>query len=209
MNTPDESVFGPPREPAAPPRTGRATAIYHGGTARRFGVSVLVEAFGLLGDDPDVRLRVLGSDDGIPEMAALAAKVAPGTVDVDPRPTPFREIPRRLEAADIGVVPTVRDDFTELLLPVKLLEYVHMGLPVVATRLPVVERYFGDGELRFCEPGDPAAMAEAIAEVRARPDEAVERARRASARMRDIAWGRQRQVYLELMEGLARKRAAA
>ena len=88
---------------------------------------------------------------------------------IAPQPTPVEEIPARLAAAHLGVVPTLRDDFTELLLPVKLLEYVHMGLPVVASRLPVIERYFGDDVL-LAEPGDPASIAAAIEGVRGRPD---------------------------------------
>ena len=54
--------------------------------------------------------------------------------------------------AHLGVVPTLKDDFTQLLLPVKLLEYVHMGLPAVAPRLPVIERYFSDAELHSSSP---------------------------------------------------------
>ena len=92
-------------------------------------------------------------------------------------------------------MPTLRDDFTELLLPVKLLEYVHMGLPVVASRLPVIERYFGDDVL-LAEPGDAASFAAAIEGVRAAPDSALERARGASERLAQIEWRRQREQYL-------------
>ena len=61
----------------------------------------------------------------------------------------------------------------------KLLEYVHMGLPVVASRLPVIERYFGDDVL-LAEPGDPASIAAAIEGVRGRAGAGPGRAERAS-----------------------------
>ena len=123
---------------------------------------------------------------------------------IAPQPTPVEEIPGRLAEADLGVVPTLRDDFTELLLPVKLLEYVHMGLPVVASRLPVIERYFGDDVL-LAEPGDPASIAAAIEGVRAEPELARERAERASQRLAEIEWRRQRERYLELVDGLVER----
>ena len=104
-------------------------------------------------------------------------------------------------------MPTLRDDFTELLLPVKLLEYVHMGLPVVASRLPVIERYFGDDVL-LAEPGDPASIAAAIEGVRADPVAARERAERASERLgRDRVAAPARSGYLELVDGLVAQRA--
>ena len=120
---------------------------------------------------------------------------------IAPQPTPVEEIPARVAEADLGVVPTLQDGFTELLLPVKLLEYVHMGLPVVASRLPVIERYFGD-DLLLAEPGDAASIAAAIEGVRSDPVAARTRAERASKRLAKIEWRQQRQGYLELVDGL-------
>ena len=122
---------------------------------------------------------------------------------IAPQPTPVEEIPSRLAEAHLGVVPTLRDDFTELLLPVKLLEYVHMGLPAVASRLPVIERYFGDDVL-LAEPGDPASHRRrdrsACAPIRLRHGQ---RAERASERLAEIEWRRQRDGYLALIDELA------
>src|SRR5205085_12466048 len=46
MNSPDEGVFGPQREPVAVPDQGEIRVLYNGGLARRFGVEILVRAFG-------------------------------------------------------------------------------------------------------------------------------------------------------------------
>jgi glycosyltransferase involved in cell wall biosynthesis len=124
-------------------------------------------------------------------------------VDIAPEPVPFARIPGELEAAHIGVVPTLRDPFTELLLPVKLLEYVHMGLPAIAPRLPVIERYFSDLEVCFFEPDSAESLARAIAAVCGDPAAAHARAERAAGRLAELAWERQRERYLELMDGLA------
>jgi glycosyltransferase involved in cell wall biosynthesis len=203
MNTPDERVFGERRTPVTLPSEGELRVVYHGGLADRFGVEALVRAVALLrGRGEPVTLDVYGSDaEAARTLAATAAEVAPVGVRIAPQPTPVEEIPSRLTEAHLGVVPTLRDDFTELLLPVKLLEYVHMGLPVVASRLPVIERYFGDDVL-LAEPGDPACIAAAIEGVRTEPSRARERAERASERLAEIEWRRQREQYLELVDGL-------
>jgi glycosyltransferase involved in cell wall biosynthesis len=203
MNTPDERVFGERRRPTAPPVDGELRIVYHGGLADRFGVETLVNAVALLRErNEPVALDVYGSDaEAARQLAAVAAKIAPQGVRIAPQPTPVGEIPARLASAHLGVVPTLRDGFTEMLLPVKLLEYVHMGLPVVASRLPVIERYFGDDVL-LAEPGDPASIAAAIEGVRADPTAAQMRAERASRRLAKIEWRQQRQGYLELVDGL-------
>jgi glycosyltransferase involved in cell wall biosynthesis len=203
MNTPDERVFGERRPPAEPSSGGELRVVYHGGLADRFGVETLVRAVAQLrAHGEPVALDVYGSDaEAARQLAALAAEVAPTGVRIAPQPTPVERIPGRLAAADLGVVPTLRDDFTELLLPVKLLEYVHMGLPVVASRLPVIERYFGDDVL-LAEPGDAASIAAAIEGVRADPVAARSRAERASERLAQIEWRQQREGYLGLVDGL-------
>ncbi len=203
MNTPDERVFGERRAPLLPPADGELRVVYHGGLAERFGVETLVRAVALLRErGAPVSLDVLGSDaEAARELAARAAEIAPEGVRIAPRPTPVEQIPERLREAHLGVVPTLRDNFTEMLLPVKLLEYVHMGLPVVASRLPVIESYFGDDVL-LAEPGDPASVAAAIEGVRAEPERARERAEGAAEKLAAIEWRRQREGYLELVDEL-------
>jgi glycosyltransferase involved in cell wall biosynthesis len=203
MNTPDERIFGERREASAPSSEGELRVVYHGGLADRFGVETLVRAVSLLRNrNEKVSLDVYGSDaEAARHLAAFAAEAAPEGVRIAPQPTPVEEIPARLADAHLGVVPTLRDGFTELLLPVKLLEYVHMGLPVVASRLPVIERYFGD-DLLLAEPGDAGSIAAAIEGVRADPVAARTRAERASKRLAKIEWRRQRQGYLDLVDGL-------
>lgn len=204
MNSPDERVFGPPRGPVDLPAEGPVRVLYHGGLAPRFGVEVLIRAVGLLGEAlPRVELRVCGSGEDRDRLAALAAELAPERIDVAPRPVPFERIPAELEAAHIGVVPTLHDEFTELLLPVKLLEYVHMGLPAVSSRLPGIERYFDDESVRFFEPGSPASLAEAVRDVCERPERARERAAAATERLTPIAWEHQKAHYLDLVDRLA------
>jgi glycosyltransferase involved in cell wall biosynthesis len=203
MNSPDESVFGPPRAPVRFPADGTLRAIYHGGLAPRFGVELLVEAMGLLSPAlARLQLRVCGTGVDQARIAGLAERHAPGRADVAPTPIPFRDIPRELEQAHVGIVPTLRDKFTELLLPVKLLEYVHMGLPAVAPRLPVIERYFTGEEVVFFEPGSASSLAKAVDSLCMDPEGALARAERASRRLAEFAWPVQRGLYLALVDQL-------
>ncbi len=203
MNSPDEGVFGPPREPVDWPADGPLRVLYHGGLAPRFGVETLIRSFERLRESvPRLELRVCGSGEDRERLAALAAQIDPRRIDISREPVPFEQIPAELAASHIGVVPTLHDHFTELLLPVKLLEYVHMGLPVVASRLPGIAGYFGDSDLATFVPGDENDLARAIESVCADPAWARERARSATQQLSEIAWRSQRARYLSLVDEL-------
>ena len=79
-------------------------------------------------------------------------------------PVPPGELPSYTAGATIGVAPfdgkSLNSRWTS---PNKLFEYLAAGLPVVATRLPVLESVVERYEVGLlCEPADPASLAAAI-----------------------------------------------
>jgi uncharacterized SAM-binding protein YcdF (DUF218 family)/glycosyltransferase involved in cell wall biosynthesis len=54
---------------------------------------------------------------------------------------PHDEIPAYVKGFDVALVPYRRSEFTDSVYPVKLNEYLAMGVPIVATALPEVERF--------------------------------------------------------------------
>ena len=209
MNSPDERVFGPARASRPFPADGPVRIIYHGGLAPRFGVESLIESMRRLRSTvPRLELRVCGSGEDRDRLAALAREIDPVRIEVSPEPIPFALIPEELEAAHIGVVPTLHDRFTELLLPVKLLEYIHMGLPVVASRLPGITERFSEQDLLTFTPGDPGDLAQALERLCGDQSAAAARAAHAHTRLVEITWERQREGYLALVDELVRRGGA-
>ena len=204
LNTPAEEVFGPQRDVVRVPEEGPLRVVYHGGLAPRYGVESLVRAFGLAECPSRARLEVHGLFEGLQDIKTLAREVAPERTFVADAPTPFEQIPELLTGAHVGVVPPLLDAFTEIVLPVKLFEYIHMGLPVVVSRLPAIEQYFDDSHVYYVTPGSSDEIAAAIAAIAADPAEAGRRATAAAVRLDEFAWRRQRQEYVTLFRGLAR-----
>ena len=54
---------------------------------------------------------------------------------------PHDDVPRYIKAFDVGLVPYRLSDYTDSVYPVKLNEYLAMGIPVVATDLPEIRRF--------------------------------------------------------------------
>ncbi len=61
---------------------------------------------------------------------------------------------------DIGVVGNRRSVACELMLPVKLVEYVSLGIPAVVPRLKTIEHYFSDDMVTYYEPDDVQSLAD-------------------------------------------------
>ncbi|MBW3611541.1 MAG: glycosyltransferase family 4 protein [Actinobacteria bacterium] len=133
------------------------------------GLDTLVDAMALLAGDPGWRLLVVG--DG-PEAPALARTVEQRglaastelTGAVDPA-----EVPGHLARMDVAVAPyPALDGF--YFSPLKLYEYLAAGLPVVASSVGQVAEVLDHGRTGvLCPPGDPAALAAALAGLRADP----------------------------------------
>jgi glycosyltransferase involved in cell wall biosynthesis len=87
-------------------------------------------------------------------------------------------------------------------LSTKILEYAAMGKPVAASRLPTVERYFAADTVATYEPGDADALARAILGLVDDPSDRMTRVQRTRARVEEIGWERQAELYRAVVERL-------
>jgi glycosyltransferase involved in cell wall biosynthesis len=115
----------------------------------------------------------------------------------------IEELPARLAASDIGLVPSLREPYLEYSLSTKLLEYAAMGVPTVATDLATFRHHFTDTAVRFIS-GAPDALADAIASLAADPAAAVAMGLEARRQAAAYDWTRQRATYLGIVDRLAR-----
>lgn len=195
---------------AVPPRPfmadGVLRLVYAGALTPVYELDVAVAAVArLLERRPDltVRFDIYGRGDsedalhrqvaglGLSERVALHGRI------------PFEDIPAAIAAADIGLAPTRLDSYTRYSLSTKLFEYGAMARPVVATRLPLVERTFGPDAVAVYEPGDGDDLAGVILRLVDRPAERERRVAATSGIVTELAWERTSRDYLELIEGLA------
>ena len=94
-------------------------------------------------------------------------------------------IAEMIQGASLGLIPNRRDVATDYMLPVKLLEYVHLGIPVIAPRLLAIQYYFSEDQVAYYEPGDVDELANCICRIYADP----EKRNRAGAEQRELCEG--------------------
>jgi glycosyltransferase involved in cell wall biosynthesis len=171
--------------PEAPPSIadGRAKgaplALYYGALTRNRG---LEDAIAALRELPELRLRLVGPDAwGFrAELADLAERLEVGDRVELREPVAAREGWALLSDADVGLALIQPSCLSyELTLPNKLFEYTAAGLPVLGTRLPMIDDFISrHGVGLTAAPGDVGDVAAKLRAMLA-PE--------ANARMREAA----------------------
>ena len=204
MNVPDPRIFTAQGSERAVREEGPLNLVYHGTMVARLGVDLLIQAVDRLrGRIPDLQLHLWGGGDDLDGFRALAERLnLLDRVHFVPQGYPLEEIPARLEAMDFGVLGNRRTVAGDLMLPVKLLEYVALGIPVVVPRLRTIANYFADDMVSYYEPDDVDSMADAIYRLHCQPDLCREQARKAGSFLRDYGWERQGPELVSFYERL-------
>ncbi|MDX6652326.1 MAG: hypothetical protein QOJ38_1107 [Solirubrobacterales bacterium] len=123
-------------------------------------------------------------------------------------PVPPEELPAYTAAASIGVAPFDGSSLNSYWVsPNKLFEYLAAGLPVVVTRMPVMERIVDEHEVGLiCEPDDAEGLAAAIDRLLSDP-ELYERCRRNAIEASKLFnWDRESAKLVQLYEELGADR---
>ncbi|MGI8586409.1 MAG: glycosyltransferase family 4 protein [Chloroflexia bacterium] len=166
------------------------TATFVGSFRAWHGATGFVRAgLSLLAQHPRLYCIAVG---GGPELAAARALAAGERRMIFTGPHPHEQVPLLLALSDIGVAPFVPSAYAPLRTfgfywsPLKVFEYMAMGLPVVAPAIPPLDEIVRDGQEGALYPAeDEAALAAAVSGLVT--DASARRAMGARARARVVA----------------------
>ncbi|HEX6301134.1 MAG TPA: glycosyltransferase family 4 protein [Acidimicrobiia bacterium] len=149
---------------------GTFTVGFCGSLKPWHGVGTLLEAVAMLLDrDPSYRLLVVGDGPEHEHLQATAEALGIGWAASFTGAVDYPSVPGYLAKMDAAAAPY--PDLPDFYFsPLKLFEYLAASVPVVASRVGQVAEILEDGVTGvLCPPGDPRALAEAIARLRHDP----------------------------------------
>jgi hypothetical protein len=145
---------------------GEVLALYLGAHGLSHGLDTVVEAACLLADAPGVPVRIALVGEGAKRSALVAQVDRLGVTNLTMRPgVPWDEVPGLLAAADICLVPLRNVPLFSTFIPSKIFEYFAAGKAVIGALRGEAAEILRDAGALVVEPGDPAALAGAIAEL--------------------------------------------
>jgi glycosyltransferase involved in cell wall biosynthesis len=204
LNYPDTRIFRRSSQVRTEERkSGEFTICYPGTLSRHQGVDVAVEAMALLREKaPGLKFLIIG--DG-PERENLKTLIAERGLEDRVSLTgliPLEKVAEVMATIDLGVVPKRKEGFGDIAFSTKIMEFMAMGVPVLASRTRIDEFYFGDGLVEFFESGNAAEMAEKILGLMAEPKRVAELRRNSGEFIAKNDWAVKQEEYFALVDGV-------
>jgi glycosyltransferase involved in cell wall biosynthesis len=145
---------------------GAVVALYLGAHGLSHGLDTVVDAAALLADAPGAAVRIALVGEGANRSALEAQVDRLGLKNVTMHPgVPRDEVPDLLAAADICLVPLRDLPLFATFIPSKIFEYFAVGKAVIGAVRGEAAAILREGGALVVEPGNAAALAEAVAEL--------------------------------------------
>lgn len=174
--------------------------FHHGTLSPNRGLQQAIQAFGLLKDRiPDLVFLLVGDGKAKKELQMAARETGAQDRILFTGKVPYREISKYLRTCDVAILPFPDMDWWAVSSPIKLMEYLAMGVRVVATDIPA-HRWLEQqtGGVMFADNSSPVVLAAAISRVLEQSPCPVPRADLEET----ISWHRQAERLVEFISSL-------
>jgi glycosyltransferase involved in cell wall biosynthesis len=204
MNVPDRRIFKVQGGNGSEDAKGRGfKLVYHGTLAKRLGIDLAIQAVARLGDEiPRLEFYVLGDGDDEEEFKELVKGLKVDQLVHFSGVVPLDELSRMLRGMDVGIVPNRKNIATEFMLPVKLMEYAALGIPVVVPRLKIINYYFSEEMVTFFKPGNVESLANAVLELYRDGSKRKNQVQMARNFLERYGWEKQQNDFLDVYDRL-------
>jgi len=206
INVPDPKIFSNHKTNTAQQNTNNSfKLVYHGTLAKRLGIDMSICAVAqLTASIPGIEFHIIGDGDDRQEFIDLSRKLGVQENIRFWNSVPLQDVSSVVEHMDLGVISNRYNIASELMLPVKMLEYVSLGIPVVVPRLKTIEYYFSDDMVFFFEPDNPDSLFQAIQHAYQNKMTRKEKAARAKKFLDQYGWETHKLDFIGMYDELLR-----
>ena len=208
-NIADEKIFR--RGTVLPQKSPHSFVLLHIGTiSERYGLDVVIRALPELRQSiPGLKFRVIGKITGeggeVARLKTLAGELGVADLVEFPPPVPLEQVPREMANADIGVHAALPDGYMEYIFPLKVGEFAAMEVPLIASRMPVLEDYLGPDGAAYIDPGDVKALRDHVLHLYRDPAFRVKTLAGYDTFRQTYCWDTEKRRYLELVADMTKQ----
>lgn len=185
---------------------GQVRLIYHGTILERSGLRTLIMALAQTRNREKLHVKIIGQGDFSAELRRLIENHGlQHTVEFINRSYSHYEIPLAVADCHCGLVPLDISSATNYALPLKLVEYVCMGLPAIAVQNEAIKYYFAAEDCLYFQAGDINSLRDILERVAANPSILNSFRERSLAIRKNFLWEPQRLKYIGILNRLSPK----
>lgn len=207
LNCPDTRIFKPITNQQLAINNQQFTLLYMGTVDERFGLDIAIEAIpSLIQRIPNLRFIIIPKidDEGkcFQRLRGLVKERNLVNYVIFKKPVVLEVIAEELEQIDLGVVLAKNGVFTDNIFPVKLLEFIQMGIPVIATKTKILSKYFTSNDIYFLTQNTPSEFSKAVIDLYNNQKLRKKLSRSAKKYLKVYNWEKEKKKYLALVNSL-------
>ncbi len=177
---------------------------YPGSLNAHQGLDVAIRAFASIANQmPEAEFHIYGEGPAKPSLIKLANELEMRDRVLFHDFLPSNEIARVMAATDLAIEPKrATSAFSNEALSTKILEFMALGVPVIACRTRIHAYYYDDSVIQYYENDDESQLAEQILRLRSDSQLRCRLVANAKKYVRDNTWDARKHEYLQLVDSL-------
>jgi glycosyltransferase involved in cell wall biosynthesis len=188
----------------ASPFDGKLKLVFHGSILERYGLKNALIALTKIKHRESISVKIIGEGDYSLKLKELITlNKLESRVDFDNQMYPLSEIPSMLRGYHFGLVPLHLSSITEYALPLKLLEYLSLGIPSITVKNSAISYYFGNDDCLFYQPDEPESLAVILDRLIENPELISAYQQRAIKLREKFLWSKEKAKYQALLQALS------
>lgn len=207
-NYPDPDVFHPQPKSQS---NGRFLLMYPGSLNWHQGVDIAIRAFAQVSSKIETaEFHIYGEGQARPNLDKLIEELSLQHKVRMQNYQPIAQIANLMATADLAIVPKrASSSFGNEAASTKVQEFMAVGVPVIVSRTKIDNFYFDESMVRFFESENVGALANAIIELYAHPEQRRKLVEGAKRHIQQNNWNVKQYEYLRVVDSLIGKQAHA
>lgn len=204
MNFPDPSIFYKRHRVR---KDDKFIIIYPGTLNYHQGLDIAINAFNKIKNDvPKAEFHIYGRGPEKRKIELLIKELNLENRVLIKDLLPMEEISEIMANSDLGVVPKRKGLFGDEALSTKILEFMLLGIPVIAADTKIERYYFNDSIIKFFKAGNVKDLAESM--LKMIKDENLREKIRTNAMIfvQGFSWEKRKVEYLELIKEITKSK---
>ena len=182
---------------------GKIRIVFHGTILERSGLRMLMDSLARVRHKDRVTLRIIGEGDFSQSLKQIIQSLGlSNMVHFDNRSYPVHSIPQLIADCNVGIVPLEISSVTNYALPLKLVEYISLGLPVVTVRNEAICYYLSEDDCIFFDWDDPNSLSTALDRIAENPETLLHYRERSLALRESFSWTGEKRKYVAMLRQL-------
>jgi glycosyltransferase involved in cell wall biosynthesis len=202
-NRPDLAIFGRQAN-CEKPKQSKFVLTYPGSLNWHQGLDVAIQAFANIADQiPNAEFHIYGEGSAKSSLINLTNEMGLQNRILFHNFLPSRDIAQVMAATDLAIEPKrCNSAFGNEALSTKILEFMSLGVPVIACRTKIHAYYYDDSIIQYYENDDATQLANQILRLANDPELRARLVASAKEYVEGNTWDARKHEYLQLVDSL-------